>query len=65
MFSADNKNELLSIEELCDKLFISPTTAYKLLQSGEIKAFKLGTWKIPLKSVEDYINKKCSDWYNT
>ena len=59
MFSADNKNELLSIEELCDKLFISPTTAYKLLQSGEIKAFKLGTWKIPLKSVEDYINKKC------
>ena len=59
MFSADNKNELLSIEELCNKLFISPTTAYKPLQSDEIKAFMLGTWKIPLKSVEDYINKKC------
>ncbi|MBQ1992011.1 MAG: helix-turn-helix domain-containing protein [Clostridia bacterium] len=49
------------MEELCNKLFISPTTAYKLLQSGEIKAFKLGTWKIPLQSVEDYINKKC-EW---
>ncbi len=59
MFFKDEHNELLSIEQLCDKLFISPTTAYKLLQSGEIKAFKLGTWKIPLQSVEDYIKKKC------
>jgi 1-acyl-sn-glycerol-3-phosphate acyltransferase len=33
-------------------------TAYKLLKSGKIKAFKLGTWKIPVKSVYDYINQK-------
>jgi len=46
-----DENELLSIEQLCDRLFISVTTAYKLLQSGEIKAFKVGTWKIPVKSV--------------
>lgn len=59
MFPNNDNNELLSIEQLCDKLFISPTTAYKLLQTGEIKAFKLGTWKIPLQSVEDYIKKKC------
>ena len=32
-----DENELLSIEQLCDRLFISATTAYKLLQSGEIK----------------------------
>jgi excisionase family DNA binding protein len=59
MFTEIEDNELLSIEQLCQRLFISPTTAYKLLQSGEIKAFKLGTWKIPLKSINEYINKKC------
>lgn len=52
-----DENELLSIEQLCDRLFISATTAYKLLQSGEIKAFKVGTWKIPVKSVNDYIKR--------
>ena len=57
MFTSVNENELLSIEQLCERLFISPTTAYKLLQSGKIKAFKLGTWKIPVKSVYDYINQ--------
>lgn len=56
-----DENELLSIEQLCDRLFISATTAYKLLQSGEIKAFKVGTWKIPVKSVNDYIKRKCAD----
>ena len=61
MFSTNNKNELLTIEELCNKLFISPTTAYKLLRSGEIKAFKLGTWKIPASSVKAYIKKRCGE----
>ena len=59
MFMPDDENELLSIEQLCERLFISSTTAYKLLQSGEIKGFKLGTWKMPVKSVNEYINKKC------
>ena len=57
MFAHSDENELLSIEQLCERLFISPTTAYKLLQAGEIKGFKLGTWKIPVKSVNEYINK--------
>ena len=60
MFTTDNNNEtLLTIDELCQQLFISPTTAYRLLQTGEIKAFKLGTWKIPAKSVKEYINNRC------
>ena len=58
MFNYNNENELLSIEDLCQKLFISRTTAYKLLQSGEIKSFKLGSYKIPAKSVEEYIKNK-------
>ena len=60
MFAHNDENELLSIEQFCDRLFISPTTAYKLLKSGEIKGFKLGTWKIPVRSVNEYINKMVS-----
>ena len=58
MFDYNNENELLSIEQLCEKLFISRTTAYKLLQSGEIKSFKLGSYKIPVKFVDEYIQNK-------
>lgn len=65
MFTYNDENELLSIEQVCEKLFISHTTAYKLLQSGEIKAFKIGTWKIPAKSVYEYINKMVdTKWLN-
>lgn len=61
MLTHVDENELLSIEQLCERLFISPTTAYKLLQSREIKAFKVGTWKIPVKSVNEYIKRKCEE----
>ena len=61
MFTPNNDNQLLSINEVCEKLFISQTTAYKLLKSGQIKAFKLGMWKIPAKSLDEYIKKRCSD----
>lgn len=59
MFTERNNDQLLTIDQLCEQLFISPTTAYKLLRSGEIKAFKVGTWKIPMQSVRDYIRNKC------
>lgn len=61
MFTNDNDNTLLTIDELCQQLFISPTTAYRLLQTGEITAFKLGTWKIPASSVKAYIKKRCGE----
>ena len=61
MFTHDNDDTLLTIDELCQQLFISPTTAYRLLQTGEITAFKLGTWKIPAKSVKAYIKKRCGE----
>lgn len=60
MFTQDNNDDvLLTIDELCQRLFVSQTTAYRLLQSGEITAFKLGTWKIPARSVREYIKKRC------
>lgn len=53
---------VIEIEDLCCTLGIGKNTAYSLLTSGEIDAFKIGTvWKIPLKSIDDYINKKCQE----
>ena len=49
-------NDLLGIEELCQRLMIGKNMAYHLLNSNEIAAFRIGrSWKIPVKSVNDYI----------
>lgn len=54
---ADN-NEIMQFEEVMDYLNIGKNTLYGLLKSGELNAFKIGkVWKIPKKSVEEYINK--------
>ena len=51
--------EILTIEELMELLYIGKNTAYKLLKSGEIKAFRIGKiWKIPRESVNEYIMRK-------
>ena len=53
--------ELLSIEDLMELLNVGKNTAYSLLETGKIKAFKIGRiWKVPRKAVEDYI---CSEVY--
>ena len=52
-------NDILTVEEIMELLNIGKNTAYSLLESGEIKAFRIGRmWKIPRKSVYEYINKK-------
>ncbi len=51
-------DDLLNVEELCEILGIGKNVAYQILNSGEIKAFKIGkgrVWKIPLISIEEYI----------
>lgn len=54
------ENELLTLNELCERLMISETTAYKLLRSGEIRGFQIGRhWRIPVESVNKYIKNKC------
>jgi excisionase family DNA binding protein len=53
---------VMEIDGLCEMLGIGKNTAYQLLNDQEIDAFKVGTvWKIPKKSVEEYINRKCND----
>lgn len=54
----DNLN-LLTIEELCEKLQISKNTAYSLLNSKKIKGLKVGrNWRILQESIEEYITEQ-------
>ena len=59
MFMERNDEQLLSVEEVCQQLFTSTSTVYKLLRSGEIKGFRVGSWKISAASVKEYIKRKC------
>ena len=53
---------IMEIDGLCEMLGIGKNTAYQLLNDQEIDAFKVGTvWKIPKKSVEEFIERKCSE----
>ncbi|MDE5564671.1 MAG: helix-turn-helix domain-containing protein [Oscillospiraceae bacterium] len=55
-------NEIMLFEEVMEYLNVGKNTLYRLLKSGEIHAFKIGkAWKIPRKSVEEYINQALTD----
>lgn len=53
-------NDILTIEELMEALYIGRNYAYKLLNSGEIKGFRVGrSWRIPRTSLEEFIINRC------
>lgn len=55
----DTYDELLTIEELCEVLQIGRNTAYQLLNSGFVPAFRIGPrWKIPKNSVQEVLQTK-------
>ncbi|RLQ93636.1 helix-turn-helix domain-containing protein [Falsibacillus albus] len=53
-------NDILTMEELMEALYIGRNYAYKLLNSGEIKGFRVGrSWRIPRTSLEEFIINRC------
>lgn len=53
----NNYSDLLTLDDFCEILLIGRNQAYTLLNTGKIKALKIGrAWKIPKQSVIDYIN---------
>ena len=57
-----DKDELLTIAALCDRLHVSRNTAYRLLAAQVIPAFKVGrSWRIPAQNVADYITNQLND----
>lgn len=59
------ENEIMKFEEVMEFLNIGKNTLYTLLSGREIAAFKIGkVWKIPRKSVEEYVEKKVKNRLN-
>lgn len=54
MLFENNSDDLITFDELCTRLMISETTAYRLFRSGEIEVFKLDSlWKILSDAVKN------------
>ena len=52
-------SDLVTVEELCEMLMIGKNAAYRLLNSGAIKAIRIGRiWKIPKQSIVEFIQLK-------
>jgi len=50
--------DLLSVKDMQKALRIGRSTAYKLVESGEIPALRIGAiYRIPKKSILEYIEK--------
>ena len=53
-------NDILSVGDICEILFIGRNRAYELLNSGSLRGFRVGrTWRIPKNSLETYIIQRC------
>ena len=49
-------NDIMTVEDLMEYLYIGRTAAYKLLKKEKIKALKIGRiYRIPKVAVEKYV----------
>ena len=54
-----NYPDLLTVKDMQKILNIGRTTAYKLLQSGEVKPLRIGAiYRIPKANLHDFIDRK-------
>ncbi|MBS6963185.1 helix-turn-helix domain-containing protein [Veillonella sp.] len=53
----NQENDILTVDDLCEVLRIGKNAAYKLINSGKIKCYRMNrVWKIPKVSVIEYID---------
>lgn len=56
--------DILSVEDVCEILFIGRNRAYELLNAGILKGFRVGrSWRVPKKNLEAYIVQRCRATY--
>ncbi|MEY8368964.1 helix-turn-helix domain-containing protein [Anaerovoracaceae bacterium 42-11] len=49
-------DDILTVADVAEALYIGKNRVYELLASGNLKAFRIGRmWKIPKESVELYV----------
>lgn len=54
----NNTKDILTLKELQELLHIGKNTAMRLVQSGEIEAFKIGKqWRVSKESVAKYVRR--------
>lgn len=52
----EHYSDIVTVEDLCEMLDIGKNSAYQLLSSGQLKAFRhKRVWKIPKYAVVEYI----------
>ena len=52
-------DDIMDVKEVAEALLIGKNQAYKLLDIGDLRAFRIGrTWKIPKKKLEEYVLNK-------
>ena len=52
--------EFLLLDSICSKLHIGKTTVYRLIQSGQLPACKIGgKWQIKQTDLDSYLAKNC------
>ncbi|SEP46960.1 helix-turn-helix domain-containing protein [Propionispora vibrioides] len=57
----DDYEDILTVSQIMEILYIGKNTAYRLLNSGQIKSFKIGkVHKVPRRALERYILDKCN-----
>lgn len=57
-------NDLLTVSDICEILYIGKNRAYELLNTGLLKGFRVGkTWRVTKKSLEVYILQRCRAEY--
>ena len=55
----DQYDEILTVADVMELLYVGKNTVYRLLHEGELKAFRIGKrWKIPKACLEQYILSK-------
>lgn len=52
----NNTKDILTLKDLQELLHIGKNTALRLVQSGEIEAFRVGNqWRVTKESIQKYI----------
>ncbi|MDD7403680.1 MAG: helix-turn-helix domain-containing protein [Butyribacter sp.] len=55
----ENYDDILLPEEAAEILKIGMNQMYKILNTGELKAYRVGrSWRIPKENIINYINQK-------
>ena len=56
--TADDIDRLLTIKDVADRLLLSERTVRRLLDAGELRAFRLGRqWRISLLDLQKYLEE--------